>query len=94
MLLHMSRLWVSWSDLTEVVKKGPGSGQKPPGPMDIDSRRAFIGAMHVIGRVLSERNSRFSGLARLPEAAGYWWRIRDLHYCISKAQPSVEGNPV
>ncbi len=53
MLLHMSRLWVSWSDLTEVVKKGPGAG-KPPMPMDIDSRRAFIGAMHVIGRVLSE----------------------------------------
>jgi SAM-dependent methyltransferase len=54
MLLHMSRLWVSWSDLTEIVQKGPGSVQKPPGPMDIDSRRSFIGAMHVIGRVLSE----------------------------------------
>ena len=54
MLLHMSRLWVSWSDLTEVVQRGPGSEQKPPRPMDLDSRRAFIGAMHVIGRVLSD----------------------------------------
>ncbi|MFZ0928767.1 MAG: methyltransferase [Syntrophobacteraceae bacterium] len=54
MLLHMSRLWVSWSDLTEVVQRGPGSEQKPPRQMDLDSRRAFIGAMHVIGRVLSE----------------------------------------
>ncbi len=54
MLLHMRRLWVSWSDLTEIVKKDPGSDKKPPRPMDIDSRRAFIGAMHVIGRFLSE----------------------------------------
>jgi len=55
MLLHMSRLWDSWSDLTEIVKKAPGSDRKPTMPMDIDSRRAFIGAMHVIGRFLSEK---------------------------------------
>ncbi len=54
MLLHMSRLWVSWSDLTEIVAKGHGSLQKPSKPMDMDGRRAFIGAMHVIGRTLSE----------------------------------------
>ncbi|MGP8069671.1 MAG: methyltransferase [Candidatus Bathyarchaeia archaeon] len=52
MLLHMSHLWDSWSDLTEVVKNGPGSERKPPKQMD--SRRAFIGAMHVTGRSLSE----------------------------------------
>ncbi len=54
MLLHMSRLWTGWSNLTEVVRKGPGAGDMPPRPMDIDGRRAFIGAMHVIGRGLSE----------------------------------------
>jgi len=54
MLLHMSRLWGSWGDLTEVVAKGHGSEQKPPRPMDMDSMTAFIGAMHVIGRTLSE----------------------------------------
>ena len=54
MLLHMSRLWVNWSDLTDVVEKGAGSKQKPPAPMDMDSRRAFIGAMHIIGRTLSD----------------------------------------
>jgi len=54
MLLHMSRLWEGWSDLTEVAKKGPGSERKPPKPMDMDSRKAFIGAMHVIGKSLSE----------------------------------------
>jgi SAM-dependent methyltransferase len=54
MLLHMSHLWDSWSDLTEVVKNGPGSERKPPRQVDMDSRRAFIGAMHVGGRHLSE----------------------------------------
>jgi ubiquinone/menaquinone biosynthesis C-methylase UbiE/predicted transcriptional regulator len=54
MLLHMSHLWDSWSDLTEVVKNGPGSERKPPKQMEMDSRRAFIGAMHVSGRRLSE----------------------------------------
>jgi predicted O-methyltransferase YrrM len=73
MLLHMSRLWVSWSDLTEVVKKGPGSEQKPPRPMDIDSRRAFIEAMHVIGRVLSEEiagSLDLSGYRKLLDIGG------------------------
>jgi SAM-dependent methyltransferase len=54
MLLHMNRLWDNWSDLTEIVEKGAGSKQKPPAPMDMADRRAFIGAMHVIGRTLSE----------------------------------------
>jgi ubiquinone/menaquinone biosynthesis C-methylase UbiE/predicted transcriptional regulator len=52
MLLHMSHLWDSWSDLTKVVKNGPGSERKTP--KQVDSRRAFIGAMHVGGRRLSE----------------------------------------
>lgn len=54
MLLHMNHLWESWSDLTEIVKKGQGSTSNPSGPPDMEERRAFIGAMHVVGRNLSE----------------------------------------
>jgi SAM-dependent methyltransferase/predicted transcriptional regulator len=54
MLLHMERLWETWSDLTDIVENGTGAGRKPGKPMDAESRRAFIGAMHVIGRNLSE----------------------------------------
>jgi predicted O-methyltransferase YrrM/predicted transcriptional regulator len=54
MLLHMTHLWNSWSDLTEVVKNGPGSERKSSKQIDVDSRRAFIGAMDVGGRRLSE----------------------------------------
>ncbi len=54
MLLHMSRLWESWGRLTDVVEKGPGGDQGSSIQMDEESRRAFIGAMHVIGRSLSE----------------------------------------
>ena len=54
MLLHMSRLWDGWSDLTQIVKHGAEAEQHAPVPMDPESRRAFIGAMHVIGRTLSE----------------------------------------
>jgi len=54
MLLHMSHLWNSWSKLTEVVRNRPGSERKPPKQIAMDGRRAFIGAMHVSGRILSE----------------------------------------
>jgi predicted methyltransferase len=37
-----------------VVEKGAGGERKPVKPMDVDSRRAFIGAMHAIGRTLSD----------------------------------------
>ncbi len=73
MLLHISRLWDSWSDLTEVVEKGPGSEQRPSRPMDPESRRAFIGAMHVIGRTLSEEIARsldLSGFKKVMDIGG------------------------
>jgi SAM-dependent methyltransferase/predicted transcriptional regulator len=54
MLLHMSRLWDNWTDLTAIVKKDTGGGRKPSMPQDPGSRQAFIGAMHVVGRTLSE----------------------------------------
>jgi SAM-dependent methyltransferase/predicted transcriptional regulator len=55
MLLHMNDLWPAWSELTEFVKKGQGSHPGPDRPTEgIEDRRAFIGAMHVVGRTLSE----------------------------------------
>lgn len=54
MLLHINRLWDTWSELTMIVEQGPPTEKRPPKPMDPGDRRAFIGAMHVIGRTLSE----------------------------------------
>jgi SAM-dependent methyltransferase len=54
MLLHMSHLWHGWSDLTKIVQHGTDSKHHAPTPMDPESRKSFIGAMHVIGRTLSE----------------------------------------
>ncbi len=49
MLLHFNDLWKGWSKLSEVVRTG-----KPARPetarRDEADRRAFIGAMHAIGR--------------------------------------------
>lgn len=73
MLLHMKRLWETWSGLTEVVKQGADSAVKPPVPMDMDGRHAFIGAMHAIGRHLSEEiagSLDLSGFSRLLDIGG------------------------
>jgi SAM-dependent methyltransferase len=73
MLLHMNRLWDSWTQLTGVVEKGPERVQRLPKPMDKDSRRAFIGAMHVIGRTLSEEiavSLDLSGFKKLIDIGG------------------------
>lgn len=73
MLLHMKRLWETWSGLTDVVKLGPDSESKPPVPMDMDDRHAFIGAMHAIGRNLSEEIAAsldLNGYRRLLDIGG------------------------
>ncbi len=54
MVLHMNRLWNTWSSLTEVVKTGGLSVQKPGIHMDEENWKSFIGAMHVAGRELAE----------------------------------------
>ena len=73
MLLHQRRLWQTWSGLTDVIKLGPDSESKPPVPMDMDDRHAFIGAMHAIGRTLSEEIAAsldVSGYRRLLDIGG------------------------
>jgi SAM-dependent methyltransferase len=54
MVLHLSELWESWSGLTVTVKTGVNPNRKPVGDTGKDRLNAFIGAMHVIGRKLSE----------------------------------------
>ncbi len=52
MFLHFNDLWQKWSRLTDVVRTGKpvegAGGERGPGNL-----RAFIGAMHAIGRNLS-----------------------------------------
>jgi SAM-dependent methyltransferase len=52
MFLHFNDLWQSWSRLTEVVRTGRPVVMTRQEQEERD-RRAFIGAMHVIGRPLS-----------------------------------------
>ena len=53
MVLHLSGLWESWGGLTETVKTGTNPKRKPVTERGKDSLKAFIGAMHVVGRTLS-----------------------------------------
>ena len=52
-VLHLNNLWDSWSHLTGIVKRGPHQKTEPPFEKSQEDQRAFISAMHVIGRALS-----------------------------------------
>ncbi len=54
MVLHMNRLWETWGDLSPLVRKGTRGKRKHSDRMDPAALAAFIGAMDVIGRGLSE----------------------------------------
>ena len=54
MVLHLSTLWETWSGLTETVKTGANPKRKPIAERGEDSLKAFISAMHVVGRTLSK----------------------------------------
>jgi predicted O-methyltransferase YrrM len=53
MVLHYNHLWNNWSHLTETVKTGVNSARKPVTESGTEAQKAFIGAMHVVGRDLS-----------------------------------------
>jgi SAM-dependent methyltransferase len=53
MVLHLNGLWETWSGLTETVRTGSNPKRKPVSERDGGSLEAFIGAMHVVGRSLS-----------------------------------------
>ena len=66
MVMHAARLWKNWSDLTGIVEK-TGGPEKPSSSLrSPEDLRAFIGAMHVVGRGMADR---IVSLLR-PEAAG------------------------
>jgi predicted O-methyltransferase YrrM len=50
MMLHMAQLWNSWGQLTEIVLKGKQSASIEVLERGLDGIKAFIGAMHAIGR--------------------------------------------
>ncbi len=54
MLLHLNGIWGNWSRLSDCIEKGHNpSLNAVVGSGDENQTRAFIGAMHVIGRDLS-----------------------------------------
>jgi len=53
MVLHLNGLWETWSGLTETVKTGTNPRRKPISKRGKESFKAFIDAMHVVGRDLS-----------------------------------------
>jgi SAM-dependent methyltransferase len=53
MVLHLNSLWESWSGLTETVRSGRNPRESVISERDTKSLRAFIGAMHVVGRSLA-----------------------------------------
>ncbi len=54
MVLHMCHLWNTWGHLTDIVRTGKNPNSQPGVPMSEKDRKAFIGAMHVAGRKLSQ----------------------------------------
>lgn len=54
MVLHGNRMWEGWTHLTEVIKTGRNLHYGPPHKQSWEVLKAFIEAMHVIGRGLSE----------------------------------------
>ena len=63
MVLHLGGLWESWSGLTETVKTGDNPRRKPIADRGADSLKDFIGAMHVVGRSLSNELADFYDLS-------------------------------
>ncbi len=49
MVKHAATIWVNWSNLTRIVTE-TGHADKIPARFDGDDQKAFIGAMHVVGR--------------------------------------------
>jgi SAM-dependent methyltransferase len=71
--LHMNRLWDNWSGLTGLIKSG-GAKPRAEGPFkDEATLAAFIGAMHGIGREMSEKIAKeyeASGREKLLDVGG------------------------
>ncbi len=72
-LLHQVHLWGNWSHLAEAVRLGRTPGGRPATASGPETLRAFIGAMHVVGRALSREIAAgydASRFARLLDVGG------------------------
>ncbi len=54
MVLHLNHLWGNWSGLTEAVRKGGNPARSTVTEWSGKEQKAFIGAMHVMGRRLAQ----------------------------------------
>jgi len=76
MVLHLNSLWESWSGLTETVRSGHNPRESVISEGDTEGLKAFIGAMHVVGRSLaaeiasSYETDRFSRLLDIGGGSG------------------------
>ncbi|GAB4348669.1 MAG: methyltransferase [Candidatus Abyssubacteria bacterium] len=52
LILHMAHMWDNWGTLTEIVKEGKHEKERPE--WEEAGLKAFIGAMHTIGRGLAD----------------------------------------
>lgn len=62
MILHLNGLWDTWSYLTETIRKGKNPHKDLSIRRDEQRQKAFIGAMHVVGRQLSREIADFLDL--------------------------------
>lgn len=53
MVLHLNHLWENWSHLTATIQQGSNPHRKPILSGNDHELKAFIGAMHVVGRNLA-----------------------------------------
>jgi predicted O-methyltransferase YrrM/predicted transcriptional regulator len=52
-IMHWNHLWTSWSELTDIVKKGTDKESSAGVRFSDTEMKAFVGAMHVIAHSLS-----------------------------------------
>jgi SAM-dependent methyltransferase len=55
MIRHAATIWNNWSNLTQIVTKTGGVQRPPANFEDPEDRKAFIGAMHVVGRNIAPK---------------------------------------
>ena len=55
LILHMAQLWDTWGNLTEIARNGKQDASSGAVDRDEEGIKAFIGAMHTIGRGMAEQ---------------------------------------
>jgi ubiquinone/menaquinone biosynthesis C-methylase UbiE len=55
MIRHAATIWNNWSNLTRIVTETGGVERQPARFEDLEGRKAFIGAMHAVGRQIAPK---------------------------------------